>query len=157
MADYRIRVYEEDVKELRIERRQSAELLLLLAGQKPNARSVKGSSKLSYLLCSAIYVRGQGERRLMLGRIRTAGAESRGAADSNVQQKTDSPAVCVCVCRMCVYIYCVYTLPGGLDSLDGRERKRIETSQSEKLHRRAEDSNRAHAHEVSTTAKNDQV
>jgi hypothetical protein len=61
MADYRIRVYEEDVKELRIERRQSAELLLLLAGQKPNARSVKGSSKLSYLLCSAIYVRGQGE------------------------------------------------------------------------------------------------
>lgn len=61
MADYRIRVYEEDVKELRIERRQSAELLLLLAGQKPNARSVKGSSKLSYLLCSAIDVRALGE------------------------------------------------------------------------------------------------
>jgi hypothetical protein len=113
MADYRIRVYEEDVKELRIERRQSAELLLLLAGQKPNARSVKGSSKLSYLLCSAIYVRGQGERRLMLGRIRTAGAESRGAADSNVQQKTDSPAVCVCVCVVwCIHILCVYS-PGG--------------------------------------------
>lgn len=92
----------------------------------------------------------------MLGGIRTAGAESRGAADSNVQQKTDSPVVCVCV-SYGVYIYCVYTLPGGLDSLDGRERKRIETSQSEKLHRRAEDSNRAHAHEVSTTAKNDQV
>jgi hypothetical protein len=74
MADYRIRVYEEDVKELRIERRQSAELLLLLAGQKPNARSVKGSSKLSYLLCSAIYVRGQRREETDAGRNKDSGS-----------------------------------------------------------------------------------
>ena len=113
------------------------------------SRMCSVGGKLSYLLCSAIYV----EWRETGGR--TAG-ESRGA-DSNVQQKTGSP-VCVCVlCAVlcvCVYTYTVYTLRRdlivGWKRKENRNEYEWEVAGGQKIRI-------GPAHEVSTTAKNDQV